>query len=84
VQEITTILMNEPDKGTNLVLFSAKGFLMNDHQMEVPQHSYHPRKLSESSSIRCFALELANSSLGASDPVSVAMLFRLVRSLSLI
>jgi hypothetical protein len=74
--------MNESDKGINLVTFSAEGFLMNNHQMEVRQHSDHPQRLCQSFSIRAFALDLTNSlqelliryrlrcASGSSDPCS--------------
>jgi hypothetical protein len=71
--------MNEPAEGAILAIFSAKGFVMNNHQMKVPQHPYDPPKLSEFFSIYCFALELTNNSVRASDPVAIS--FRLVRSL---
>jgi hypothetical protein len=76
--------MNEPDEGMNLVVFYAKGFLTNDRQLEVPQHSDHLRKLFESFSIHSFTLELTNNLRPAFDPVSVTMPFGLVRSLPLI
>jgi hypothetical protein len=37
-QEIGTLSMNEPNKGMNLVVFTAERFLINDHQMEVLQN----------------------------------------------
>jgi hypothetical protein len=61
-----------------------EGFLMNSHQMEILQNSYYPRKFSQALSIHYSALELTNSPQGVSHPISVAMLFQLVRSLSLI
>jgi hypothetical protein len=69
VQEIANVSMNEPYEVLNLVIVYAEGFLMNDHQKEVPGHSHHPRKLCQSFSIHYFALELTKSSRGASDPV---------------
>jgi hypothetical protein len=83
-QEIATVSMNGPDKAMNLVVFNAAGFLMNSHQMEVLQNSHHPRKFWQSLSIHGSALELTHRPKGVSDPKSVAMLFRLVRTLSLI
>jgi hypothetical protein len=32
-EEIGILSMNEPNKGMNLVIFTAKRFLMNGHQM---------------------------------------------------
>jgi hypothetical protein len=83
-QEIATISMNGLNKAMNLMIFNAEGFLMDNYQMEVLQNSYHPRKFCQSLSIHCSALESANSPQGVSDPISVAMLFRLVGSLLLI
>jgi hypothetical protein len=37
-EEIGTLSMNEPNKGMNLVVFTAERFLMNGHQMEVLQN----------------------------------------------
>jgi hypothetical protein len=45
MQEIATVSMADPDGGINLVVLNAKGFLMNDHQMEALQNSHQPRKL---------------------------------------
>jgi hypothetical protein len=84
VQEIATISMNGPDKAMNLVVFYAAGFLMNSHQKEVLQNSHYPPKFWQPLSIHGSALELTQSPKGVSHPKSVAMLFRLVRTLSLI
>jgi hypothetical protein len=36
--KIAVVSVNKPDEGTNMVVFNVKGFLMNDHQMEVFQN----------------------------------------------
>jgi hypothetical protein len=76
--------MNGPKKVVNLVIFNGEGFLMNSHEMEVLQDSYHSRKFGQALSIDCSALELISSPQGLCDPISVALLFRLARSLLLI